>query len=132
MRRSERNLKRWLAASGTVYAAGAAIFLARPDETTRALARAAADEMEDEPTGVYHALATAYMTTIAALALGAASEPPARRALIPPLMVAKASSSAALLYRFVSTRRRGFAAAAALDAAILGITAGLYANTRDR
>lgn len=132
MSRAERNLQRWLTLSGAVYAAGAALFVARPDEAPDALARATGDDMEAEPTGVYHALAAAYMTTIAALALGAGSEPAARRALIPPLMVAKASSSAALFYRFLKTRRAGFAAGAALDAAILGVTAGLYANSRSR
>jgi hypothetical protein len=52
--------------------------------------------------------------------------PQERKALIPPLLVAKASSSAALLWRFTQTRRRGFAVGAALDAFLLGVTAGLY------
>jgi hypothetical protein len=81
----------------------------------------------EEPPGMYNALASAYMATIAALSLSAAAEPAGRRALIPPLLVAKATSTGAFLHRFARTRRVGFALAAGLDALLLGVTAGLYA-----
>jgi hypothetical protein len=71
------------------------------------------------------------MATIAALALTAGRDPDAHRALVVPLLVAKAASSTAMLYRYAHTKRRGFAVGAALDAALLGITAGLY-NALDR
>jgi hypothetical protein len=128
----EKRLARWLAVSGAAYALGAADFLVRPSAATRALGQATGERLEDEEPGLYHALATAYMATIAALALTAARDPESEKALVPPLLVAKAVSSGAMLYRFLKTRRRGFAAGAALDAALLGVTAGLYNSLDDR
>jgi hypothetical protein len=128
---AEKRLSRWLAVTGAIYAAGAVDFAARPRAATRSLNMAGGAPLEDETPGLYNALASAYMATIAALALGAARDPAGRRELVPPLLVAKAASSAALLYRYARTRRRGFAAGAALDAVLLGITAGLY-NGLDR
>jgi hypothetical protein len=117
----------WLRATGTIYALGAVDFLLRPRAATTSLSRVAGGEaLDDEPGGLYNSLASAYMATIAALALGASASPKERKALIPPLLVAKASSSAALLWRFTQTGRRGFAIGAALDAFLLGVTAGLY------
>ena len=127
----EKQLARWLTVTGAVYAAGAVDFLARPRAATRSLNLSGGTPLDDEEPGVYHALASAYMATIAALALSAGRDPVSRRALIPPLLVAKAASSGAMLYRYAHTRRRGFAIGAALDAALLGITAGLY-NALDR
>lgn len=122
----ERRLARWLTVTGVAYASGAVDFVARPKAATRSLSKAGGDVLDDEEPGLYNALAAAYMATIAALALTAARDPDERRALIPPLLVAKAASSGALLYRYLRTRRRGFAVGAALDAALLGVTAGLY------
>ena len=82
----------------------------------------------EEPPGLYNSLASAYMATIAALALSASKDPDERRALIPPLLVAKAVSSSLMLYRFTQTRKKGFALGAALDAFLFGVTAGLYSN----
>lgn len=124
--RRQRALRRWLRLTGAAYAAGAAGFLARPQDPVQALSRATGETPAYEEPGLYHALAGAYMVTIAALALGAANAAEERRALIPPLMAAKAASSAALLYRYRSTGRRSYALASALDAAILGVTAALY------
>jgi hypothetical protein len=128
---AERHLARWLTTTGVVYAAGAADFLVRPRAATRSLSMSGGSQLDDEEPGLYHSLACAYMATIAALALTAGRDPDAHRALIPPLLVAKATSSAAMLYRYARTRRRGFAVGAALDAALLGVTAGLY-NALDR
>ena len=128
---AEKHLARWLTVTGAVYVAGAIDFVARPKAATRSLNMSGGAPLEDEEPGLYHALASAYMATIAALALSAGRDPSARRALIPPLLVAKAASSGAMLYRYARTRRRGFAIGAALDAALLGITAGFY-NALDR
>jgi hypothetical protein len=125
-RTRDRTLKRWLGLTGIAYAAGAAVFLARPQDAPEALSLAGGERLPYEEPSLYHALAGAYMVTIAALALGAAGAPEERRALVPPLMAAKAASSAALLYRYSTTGRRGYALASALDAAILGITTALY------
>jgi len=127
--RSDRGLRGWLLATGAIYALGAADFLARPAAATRSLNRYGGERIEDEPGGFYNSLAGAYMATIAALALESARNPAARPDLIPPLLVAKAVSSAAFLYRFVQTRRRGFAVAAALDAGLFAVTAGLYSRS---
>ena len=117
----------WLKVTGTIYSLGAVDFLLRPRGATASLSRAGGGEpLDEEPSGLYNSLSAAYMATIAVLALGAAGSPHERKALIPPLLVAKASSSAALLWRFTQTRRRGFAVGAALDAFLLGVTAGLY------
>jgi hypothetical protein len=119
----------WLKTTGTIYALGAVAFLLRPRAAPASLSRAAGGEaLDDEPAGLYNTLAFAYMATIAALALGAAGSPEERKALIPPLLVAKASSSAALMWRFTQTRKRGFAVGAALDAFLLGVTAGFYSS----
>jgi hypothetical protein len=126
--RAERRLGLWLLITGGVYAAGAVDFLVRPSASTRSLNRYGGERIEDEEPGFYNALASAYMATIAALALEAGRRPAENTNLIPPLLVAKAVSSSAFLYRFVSTRRRGYAAAAALDAVLLGVTAGLYSD----
>ena len=126
MSTAEDRLSRWLTMTGVAYAAGAVDFVVRPQAATRSLSQAGGERLEDEEPGLYHSLAVAYMATIAALALTAGRDVGARRALVPPLLVAKAASSCALLYRFVRTRRRGYAAGAALDAALFGITAGLY------
>lgn len=123
---SDTRLTCWLAVTGGAYALGAVDFLVRPRAATRSLSRSGGAPLDDEPPGLYNSLATAYMATIAALALTAATAPEKRDALIPPLLVAKAASSGALLYRYVTTRRRGFAVGAALDAALLGATAGLH------
>ena len=87
--------------------------------------------MPDEEPGLYNALASAYMATIAALALTASRDPARNRNLIPPLLVAKATSSAGLLFRYFKTRRRGYALSAALDALLFGVTAGLAAAVED-
>ena len=125
---SERGFRTWLLATGTIYALGAADFLARPRAATRSLNRYGGERIDDEPAGFYNSLASAYMATIAVLALEAGRNPDARADLVPPLLVAKAVSSGAFLYRFVQTRRRGFAVAAALDAALLLVTASLHAG----
>jgi hypothetical protein len=129
---AEGNLRRWLTVTGAVYAAGCVDFLARPRAATRSLSKTGGAPLDDEEPGLYSSLASAYMATIASLALTAGRDPDARRALIPPLLVAKATSSAAMLYRYARTRRRGFAAGAALDAALFGITAGLYSSATPR
>lgn len=123
---AESRLARWLTVTGGVYALGSVDFVVRPRAATRSLNLSGGVALEDEEPGLYNALASAYMATIAALALGAGRDPTGRRALVPPLLVAKAASSAALLYRYARTRRRGFAVGAALDAVLLGVTAGLY------
>jgi hypothetical protein len=129
---AQRSLARWLTVTGVAYAAGALDFVARPSAATRSLSTAGGESLDDEEPGLYNSLASAYMATIASLALTAARDPDERRMLIPPLLVAKAVSSGALLYRFVRTRKRGFAIGAALDAALLGVTAGLYNALDDR
>ncbi|MEA2453394.1 MAG: hypothetical protein QOG04_2104 [Actinomycetota bacterium] len=130
--RSERRLGLWLLATGGIYAAGAVDFLVRPWAATRSLNSYVPtpdiDRMEDEEPGFYNALASAYMATIAALAIEAGRSPSEKSNLIPALLVAKAVSSSAFLYRFVSTRKRGYAAAALLDAVLFGVTAGLYSD----
>jgi hypothetical protein len=131
MSRSEKRLSRWLKATGLLYAAGAIDFTVRPRAATDSLGRATGDAMAPEPPGVYNALASAYMATIAALALAAARNPRLARPLVPPLLVAKATSSAGFLLRYVRTRKLGFAAGAALDAFLLGVTAGLYGALDD-
>ena len=131
MDRAERRLSRWLRVTGVVYALGGVDFVARPWAATASLSRAGGERIESEPAGVYNSLASAYMATIAALALSAATDPDAKRALLPPLLVAKAASSGVLLYRYLATRKRGYAVGAALDAFLLGTTAGLYAALDD-
>lgn len=128
---TERRLSRWLTVTGAVYAAGAVDFIVRPWAAIKSLEKAGGHEMEPEEPGVYHSLASAYMATIAALALTAARDPDEGRMLIPPLLVAKAGSASALLYRYLMTRNRGFALGAALDALLFGVTAGLYAALED-
>jgi hypothetical protein len=123
---AEKRLARWLTVTGALYALGSVDFVARPRAATRSLNMSGGTPLEDEEPGLYNALAAAYMATIAALALRAGRDPQGRRELVPPLLVAKATSSAAMLYRYVRTRRRGFAVGAALDAVLLGVTAGLY------
>ncbi len=131
MTRAEKLLSKWLKATGVIYAAGAVDFTVRPKAAVQSLSMAGGIPLESEPAGVYNALASAYMATIAALALGASSSAGGSR-LIPPLLVAKATSSGGFLYRYVRTGRRGYAVAAALDALLLGVTAGLYAATEER
>ena len=131
MTTAEKRLARWLAATGVVYAAGAIDFTARPAAATRSLNQAGGPALPDEEPGMYNALASAYMATIAALALGASRDPASNRNLIPALLVAKATSSAGMLYRYFKTKRRGYAVGAALDAALLGVTAGLSAALDD-
>jgi hypothetical protein len=122
----EKRFARWLAATGVIYALGALDFTVRPEAATRSLSQAGKPGLPDEEPGVYNALASAYMATIASLALAASKDPSGRRELIPPLLVAKATSSAGFLYRFFKTRRPGHALGAAIDAGLLGVTAGLY------
>ena len=124
---AESLLGKWLTATGAVYALGAADFVARPWAATGALSRSGGEPLEAEEPGVYHALAAAYMATIAALALAAGREPEARAHLVPPLLVAKAVSSAALFYRYRRTGKKGYALASGLDAFLFGITGGLHA-----
>ena len=131
MSKVERVLRRWLLVTGSIYALGAVDFLVRPRAATASLGRLTNQPMEAEMPGLYNSLASAYMATIAALALTASKDPDARRLLIPPLLVAKAVSSGAMLLRYQQTRERGFAAGAALDAALLGVTGGLYASLDD-
>jgi hypothetical protein len=125
-----RGLSRWLKVTGTVYAFGAVDYVARPHVAIGTLNRAGGEPMDPEEPGLYNALAGAYMATIAALALSASSDPEERSSLIGPLLVGKAASSALLLYRYARTRRRGYAIAAALDAFLFGVTAGLSADLR--
>jgi hypothetical protein len=127
--RPAKALKSWLTLTGVAYAVGAIGFVARPQDALEALNATGGEPADHEgPPGLYNSLAGAYMATIAALALTAAADPEERRALIPPLLVGKAASSSALLYRYTKTRKRGFAAGAALDAFIFGVTAGLYSS----
>jgi hypothetical protein len=131
MKRSERRLKVWLLATGTIYALGAIDFLVRPWAATASLNQMGGEDMETEGSGLYNSLASAYMATIASLSFSAATDPDEKRDLIPPLLVAKAVSSGTMLYRYMATRKRGFAMGAALDAFLLGTTAGLYAALDD-
>jgi hypothetical protein len=124
----ERRFKTWLWTTGGIYAVGAADFLVRPKAALRSLEQVGGEPLEEEPPGLYNSLSSAYMATIAALSFRAARDPSERRDLIPPLLVAKAVSSGALLLRYFKTRNKGFAAASALDAFLLGVTAGFYAN----
>jgi hypothetical protein len=127
---ARRRLSGWLRFTGGIYALGGAGFLARPQDAIDALGRVG-DPLDPEPPGLYTSLSTAYMATITALALAAASaDDDGRDHLIPPLLVAKATSSSALLFRYFKTRRLGYAAGAALDAFLLGVTAGLHAAAR--
>ena len=128
MKTAEKRLARWLAVTGAVYAAGAIDFTARPRAATRSLNQAGGSPLPDEEPGLYNALASAYMATIAAVALAASRAPADNRNLIPPLLVAKATSSAGFLLRYATTRRRGYALSAALDALLFGVTAGLAAS----
>jgi hypothetical protein len=125
--RAERRLRGWLLATGAMYALGAVDFLARPRAAAASLSGFGERIEPEDPPGLFNSLASAYMATIAALSLGAAAAPDEHRELIPPLLVAKATSSAALLYRYERTRKLGFAVAAALDALLFGVTAGLSA-----
>ena len=131
MRTAKRRLARWLKITGIVYAAGAVDYVARPAAALQTLGRMTSEPLEPEGNGVYNSLAGAYMATIATLALSAAQDPEDRAALIPPLLVAKGTSAAALLYVYGSTRRRGYAVAAAVDAFLFGVTAGLYSNSQN-
>jgi hypothetical protein len=124
----ERRFSGWLRTTGVLYALGAGDFLARPKAAGRSLQQLGGARLEDESSGLYNSLASAYMATIAALSFRAAMDPSERRDLIPPLLVAKAVSSGALLLRYFQTRHKGYAAASALDALLLGVTAGFYAN----
>ena len=125
-----RRLSGWLRFTGALYALGGVGFFTRPTDATQALSRVG-EPLDPEPPGLYNSLATAYMATITALAFEAAGSEDARDDLIPPLLVAKATSSGALVYRYVRTRRMGFAVGAALDALLLGVTAGLHAAAKD-
>jgi hypothetical protein len=109
-----------------MYALGAVDFIVRPGAALASLGKAGGERMDFEPAGFYNALASAYMATIAALALTAGRDPDGGRDLVPPLLVAKAASSAAMLYRYQQTKKKGFAVGAAVDAFLLGVTAGLY------
>ena len=126
MSRRERRFSWWLRGTGILYVLGGADFIARPWAATASLNKAGGPPIQTEKAGLYHALATAYMATIAALALSAAKDPGERRDLIPPLLVAKAASAGLLLYRYRATGSRGFALGAGLDAGLLGVTAALY------
>lgn len=128
--KAERRLGGWLRFTGALYALGGAGFLARPQDAVDALGRIG-EPLDAEPPGLYTSLSTAYMATITTLAFAAASaDPEDRDVLIPPLLVAKAVSSSALLLRYFKTRRLGYAAGAALDALLLGVTAGLHGASR--
>lgn len=130
--KAERRLAGWLRFTGVLYALGGAGFIARPQDAIETLNLAGGEPLDEELPGVFTSLSTAYMATITSLALTAASaEPEHRDRLVPPLLVAKAASSGALLVRYIKTRRLGFVAGAALDALLLGITAGLHAAARD-
>jgi hypothetical protein len=124
----ERRFGAWLRTTGVVYALGAADFLARPKAAGQSLRQIGGEPLEEEQPGLYNSLSSAYMATIAALSFQAASDPSEKRDLIPPLLVAKAVSSGALLLLYFKTRHKGYAAASALDAFLLGVTAGFYAN----
>jgi hypothetical protein len=124
----ERTLKAWLIATGAIYALGAVDFIARPWAATASLSNLGGEKIESESVGLYNALASSYMATIAALSLSAARDPRDKRDLIPPLLVAKAVSSATMMYRYFTTKKRGYAFGAALDAFLLGTTAGLAAS----
>ena len=128
---SEKLMARWLKVTGAVYAAGAIDFTVHPRGATEALSSSGGVPLDPESPGLYNALASAYMATIAALALTASKDPKGYRALIPPLLVAKATSSGGLLLRYFQTKRRGFAAAALMDAVLFGVTAGLLAAQDD-
>jgi hypothetical protein len=134
MTRIEKTMRNWLLVTGAGYAAGALDIVARPRAAVVTLNSATANVAggrriaPEEPPGLYNSLAAAYMATIAALSLTASRDPSANRNLIPPLLVAKGASASALAYRYLRSRRPGFLAAAALDAALLGVTAGLYTN----
>ncbi len=121
-----RPLRRWLRVTGAAYAVGTLSFAMRPQDAPWVLGRLGGTRLEPENAGVYNALASAYMATIAVLALTAADDEGGRAYLIPPLLVAKAASSLALINRYRATRARGFAAGAVLDASILGVTVALY------
>jgi hypothetical protein len=120
-----------LRVTGAAYVIGAVDFYARPWAATVSLNQAAGGEpIPHEQPGVYNALASAYMATIAALALTAARDPEEHRDLVPPLLVAKATSSAGLLVRYIQTKKRGYAVGAGVDAFLFGVTAGLYSGLK--
>ncbi len=125
---SDGIFRAWLVTTGAAYALGAVDFFVRPGAATTSLNQAGGERIETEGRGFYNSLASAYMATIAALSFSAARDPSSKRELIPPLLVAKAVSSGVLLVRFLETRKRGYAVGAALDAALLGTTAALYAS----
>jgi hypothetical protein len=125
---SGRRLARWLKLTGGLYALGAVDYVARPRAAIASLNSMGGAPMEPEDRGLYNSLAGAYMATIATLALSASTDPIERSALIPPLLVAKVASAGFLLVQYAETRRRGFAVAAALDAFLFGVTAGLYSS----
>ena len=127
----DRTFRAWLIATGAVYALGAVDFIARPWAATASLSSAGGEKIETEEPGLYNALASSYMATIAALSFSAARNPADKRDLIPPLLVAKAVSSATMMYRYFTTKKRGYAMGAALDAFLLGTTAGLAASLDD-
>ena len=127
----QRTFRAWLLTTGTIYALGAVDFLARPWAATASLSTVGGDKIDTEDAGLYNALAASYMATIAALSFSAARSPEDKRDLIPPLLVAKAVSSATMMYRYFSTKKRGYAMGAALDAFLLGTTAGLAASLDD-
>ena len=127
----ERRLARWLRLTGIVYAAGAVDYVARPHAALDTLSKLGGDRLDAEGNGLYNSLAGAYMATIAALALSAATDPYERRALIPPLLVGKAASAAGLLYMYSRTRKKGYAIGAGVDAFLFGVTAGLSAGLDD-
>ena len=129
--RTDRRLSRWLRVTGLVYALGAIDYVARPQAALDTLGRIGGDELAPETNGLYNSLAGAYMATIAALALGASTDPASRRDLIPPLLVGKAASATALLYMYARTRKKGYAVGAGVDAFLLGVTAGLTAALDD-
>ena len=125
----ERRFKVWLRSTGALYAAGALQYLVQPKAVGVSLGNMGDEPLPDSgPPGVYNSLASAYMATIAALSFSAATDPSDKKDLIPPLLVAKAFSSGALLNRYLRTRHRGYAFASALDALLLGVTAGFYAS----
>jgi hypothetical protein len=130
MSRAERRLSRWLMVTGATYLLGAVDFYVRPWASTITLNQAGGEPIDHEPPGVYNSLASAYMATIATLALTAAKDPHEHAGLVPPLLVAKATSSAGMLVRYLQTGKRGFAVGAGVDAALFAVTAGLYKNLK--
>ena len=128
MAKPDRALRRWLRVTGAIYAMGAIDYVARPGVAVDTLGRLGGEELEPESNGLYNSLAGAYMATIAALALGASTDPVEHRSLIGPLLVGKAASAAGLLYMYARTKKKGYAIGAGVDAFLFGVTAGLSAN----